>query len=82
MDGAVDIETQVIEMLSNHVEKGTELTGSTRIMADTNMDSVAVMDFVLDLEDAFDITIPLNRLAEITTVDELVAAVKTLSNQT
>ena len=50
-------------------------------MADTDMDWVAVMDFFLELEDEFDITIPLNRLAEIKTVDDSVEAVGKLSSR-
>lgn len=74
-----ETEAKILALLANHARGAPELGGDTKIMADTNMDSVAVMDFVLELEDEFDITIPLNRLAEITTVNELVAAVRELS---
>lgn len=80
MTQSTDIRESVLTLLASHAGDEVELTDDTRIMADTKLDSVAVMDFVLDLEDHFDITIPLNRLAEITTVRELIAAVQKLSS--
>jgi len=36
------------------------------------------MDMVMELEDRFDVTMPLNRVAEIHTVDELTDAIAAL----
>ena len=47
------------------------ITGDTVITKDLNVDSLAVMDMVMELEDRFDISIPMNVVAEIYTVDEL-----------
>lgn len=47
------------------------ITGATVISKDLSIDSLAVMDMVMELEDSFDISIPLNTVAEIHTVDEL-----------
>ena len=43
----------------------TELTGELAL------DSLKVMDLVLAVEDEFDISIPINALAEVKTVDDL-----------
>jgi acyl carrier protein len=40
------------------------------------MDSLAVMDLMMELEDKFDVSIPLNQLAEIQTVGDLADAVR------
>ena len=45
-------------------EKGIALEPETEISADLNIDSVSVMDFVMEVEDHFDIDIPLNVLSE------------------
>ena len=45
------------------------ITGETVIAKDLTIDSLAVMDMVMELEDRFDISIPLNVIAEIHTVD-------------
>jgi acyl carrier protein len=55
---------------------GIDLKPETDISADLNIDSVTVMDFVMEVEDHFDIDIPLNVLAETRTMAELVQAVE------
>jgi len=47
------------------------ITGETVISKDLTIDSLAVMDMVMELEDRFDVSIPMNVVAEIQTVDEL-----------
>ncbi len=76
-----DIDAEVIALLENHVGEGVDVTPTTRIVGDTKMDSVAVMDFVMELEDHLDITIPLNRLADVTTVEDLLVAVRPLAGE-
>lgn len=55
-----------------HVEAGTD------IVADLQVDSLALMNIVMELEDAFDISIPLDRIAEIRTAGELSALINDL----
>jgi acyl carrier protein len=47
------------------------IRGATVISKDLTIDSLAVMDMVMELEDRFDVSIPMNTVAEIQTVDEL-----------
>ena len=47
------------------------IRGETVISKDLAIDSLAVMDMVMELEDRFDVSIPMNVVAEIQTVDEL-----------
>lgn len=54
------------------------IMGQTVIYQDLSIDSLAVMDIVMELEDRFDIAIPINVVAEIRTVDELADAILTL----
>jgi acyl carrier protein len=53
-----------------------EITMRTDIAGDLKLDSVTVMDFVMEIEDSFDIEIPLNVLSEIRTMEELVEVVE------
>jgi acyl carrier protein len=39
---------------------------------------VAVLDFIQDVEDRFDLSIPLERVAEVQTIGELSAAIEAL----
>ena len=55
------------------------ITGTTVIAKDLAIDSLAIMDMVMELEDRFDIAIPMNVVAEIHTVDELADTVLKLA---
>lgn len=56
--------------------KNIELKPDTEISADLNIDSVTVMDFVMEVEDHFDIDIPLNVLSETHSMADLVKVVQ------
>ena len=48
---------------------------STDLAADLNVDSVAAMDLIMEIEDRFEIDIPINLVSDMTTVADLVALV-------
>lgn len=70
-----DIIAQIVKLLAPFNTQGIALTPETDISSDLNIDSVAVMDFVMEVEDHFDIEIPLNEVSETRTVAELAAVV-------
>lgn len=47
------------------------ITTDTVIAEDLTMDSLQVMDLMMELEDRFDVSIPLNLVPEIATVGQL-----------
>jgi len=57
-------------MLDKLNKSCVKITRATDFNADLNVDSVAVMDFVLEVEDTYDISIPINLLSEVTTVGD------------
>ena len=63
---------QVTEALGSVAKVSGPITADTHILHDLNLDSVAVMDVVMALETRFDTVIPMDRLAEIETVGDLV----------
>ncbi len=63
---------QVMEALGSVAKVSGPVTTETHILHDLNLDSVAVMDVVMALETRFDTVIPMDRLAEIETVGDLV----------
>ena len=65
-----DLIAEISEMLSGINKAGIEITADTDFNADLNVDSVAVMDFVLTVEDRYDISIPINQLSEVNTVGQ------------
>lgn len=63
----------VLRTLQPYAPSGQTVTPTTDITADLHIDSLTVMNAVLDIEDHFDISIPLNRLAQFRTVEDLAA---------
>ena len=50
------------------------ITDDTDIVEDLGMDSLGVMNFVMAIEDFYDLSIPLDRVAQIQTVADLMRA--------
>jgi acyl carrier protein len=55
-----------------------QITDDTDIVGDLGMDSLGVMNFVMAIEDFYDISIPLDRIAQVQTVGDLIRAVEHL----
>ncbi len=66
-----DIEATIVRLLEPYNKDGVPLAGDTRISADLNIDSADVLNFVMEVEDEFDIDISVNELADIHTVADL-----------
>lgn len=71
-----DIVAELMKLLQPFNTVGATLSPQTDISADLNIDSVTVMDFVMEVEDKFNIEIPLNVLAETRTIAELAQVVE------
>lgn len=79
MDTSVgDIRQIIFDTLRSSLHKLVELSDQTNIVNDLGLDSVAVMDFVMEIEDRLDISVPLDKIAEIETLGDLVFAVRGL----
>jgi len=70
-----DVLDEVCQQLEPFQPEERPITADTVIYQDLSIDSLAVMDIVMDLEDRFDVSIPINTVAEIRTVQELVDAI-------
>jgi acyl carrier protein len=57
------------------------LSPETRFVDDLGLDSLTVMELVAEVEDTFDINVPINLLPEIHTVGELAAAIDRLRSE-
>jgi acyl carrier protein len=71
-----DTVDRICKLLEPFNTNGTVLSATTDISTDLNIDSVTVMDFVMEVEDHFDIEIPLNVLSETRTVADLAKVVE------
>ncbi len=71
-----DILAKLVGLLQRFNTNNIDLTETTDISTDLNIDSVAVMDFVMEVEDEYDIDIPLNVLSETHTISDLIGVVE------
>jgi acyl carrier protein len=69
---------RVYELLVPFVEKGTALREDSDFVADLNFDSLKVMKLVEQVEDEYDISIPLNVLPDVQTVKDFVMQLQKL----
>ena len=67
--------------LSQTVGRKVEISDETNIARDLGLDSLAIMNFIMALEDEYDISIPLDRVAQVETVGDLVVAIEELRSK-
>jgi len=73
-----EILSQLLEILQPFTKEGQQLREETKLVGELGLDSLQVMQVLLKIEDHFDISIPLNNLPTIQTVQELVLEIETL----
>ena len=66
-----EVLTTTVSIVSRLVEADIELSADTELLADVGMTSLQVMELVLEIEEEFDISFPLNRLPDIQTIKDL-----------
>ncbi len=67
-----EVYQDVVSAIQSVADTAGPITAETNILRDLNLDSVAVMDFIMQIETQFDTVIPLGQMAEIETVGDLV----------
>jgi acyl carrier protein len=73
-----------LEIISNNLGKftGSETTldPDSNIIEALELDSVKVLDLIMEIEDHFDISIPLNIMANVQTVRDLAEVIEQIRN--
>jgi acyl carrier protein len=67
----------VCEILQQHNPRSIPLRPETKITSELNIDSVEVMDLVMEIEQRFDIDIPISMLSDVETIGDLASVVAT-----
>jgi acyl carrier protein len=75
---SVPVEEGVIDVLKNISRRPIEPTLASDLIADLGFDSLQVLELIAELEDRFDISIPLNDVPTTRTVGQVVAQVASL----
>ena len=68
------VTTIIVELLDNEIS----VSEQTEIQAEAGMTSLQVMEMVLEIEESFDISFPLNRLPDIRTIRDLTQEIMTI----
>jgi acyl carrier protein len=72
-----NIVAVLCKLLAPFNAENKPLSEITDIPADLNIDSVGILDFIMEVEDHFDIEIPMNAVSNIRTIGELASFVQT-----
>lgn len=76
-----DILNQLFEIIKPSVKDGRQLEEDTDLVADLGLDSLKVMTLVEEVEDYFDISIPLNILANVRTIKDFATQLQQLTEE-
>jgi len=70
---------RIVELIEPLNKKGIALGEDTSFAGDIEMDSLTVMDLVANIEDEWDIVLPLNMLPDLETIGQVADAVTRLA---
>jgi acyl carrier protein len=73
---AETVERDTLAILKRLSRRPIDPAPAHELMADLGFDSLQILEFVGELEDHFDVAVPLNTLAHIRTVGEIIAEVR------
>jgi len=76
-----NILNQLFEIIKPSVKDGRQLEEDTDLVADLGLDSLKVMTLVEEVEDQFDISIPLNVLAKVRTIKDFAVQLQQLTEE-
>lgn len=69
-----EIYAHLRELLVPYAPAGAAINPGTRLVDDLGLDSVQVMEVLMELEDRLDASIPFNFLPDVETMDDLAKA--------
>lgn len=70
-----DIEQALRKILSGSVDSSVDLASETDFVSDLGLESIQVLEFIMEVEEHFDIAIDLESLSDVRTVGELTKVV-------
>jgi acyl carrier protein len=76
-----DIIAVICKLLAPYNPEHKTLNAETDIPAELNIDSVGVLDFIMEVEDHFDIEIPMNVVSDTRTIGDLATYVQSQLNK-
>lgn len=77
MDQA-EIEQQLIALIQPLLDQPTNIAPDTDLVQEVGLPSLKVMELIVEVEDTYDISYPLNQLQDVRTVQDLASSVRQL----
>ncbi|MEL6258913.1 MAG: acyl carrier protein [Pseudomonadota bacterium] len=65
-------------LLDPYNRKRIKLSRSTEIVSDLEVDSVAVFDLIMEIEDSYDITFPMEMIEEMKSIGDIVDTIRSM----
>ena len=78
MQSKAVILDQLYELVRPYTEKPIQLREDTDLIEEVGLDSMKVMDLVMQIEDHFDISVPLNILPDVRSIGDLAQKLQNL----
>ena len=72
---------RLIDIIEPFNKKDIELNAGTSFARDLELDSLTVMDLVAEIEDEYDILLPVNMLPDLETIGDVAGAVADIKNK-
>lgn len=69
---------RICELIAPFNRNGIELTYDTNIGRDLEIDSVAVLDLIMEVEDSYDVSFSMNLISEFQTIGDVMTAIHRL----
>jgi len=69
------IEERLREILSASLDSSVDLASNTNFVSDLGLESIQVLEFVMEVEEHFDIAIDMESLSDVRTIGELAKVV-------
>jgi acyl carrier protein len=76
-----DYAARLKELVNQLAEEGTAVGVDSDLVDDVGLSSIEIMELIEQLEDTYDISFPLNDLAEIRTINDMARELERLVEQ-
>lgn len=76
-----EIVNELIDLIRPLAPSDSEISTQTELVSNLGLDSMKVMNLLQDVEDQFDVSIPLNVLPDVRTVEDLAQKIHQILNQ-
>lgn len=73
-----EVLSDLRELLRPFAKEGRDIDPDTELVGELGLNSLKVMDMLMEIEDKYDITVPLNILPDVRTVGDLAGQLEKL----